>query len=456
MKRSSFALFLVAAVFILVPAAHAQQSPPPTCTLSASAGVVQKGGTVNLRWQSTNAVSGTITSIGSVGPSGIQGVIPTQTTEYVGVFAGAGGTARCSVTVIVTLPSGGTTVPTGSTPSTQTQSGQGQTTEVSTSPNTFPTAPGLSGSEAALTSQTGGLVPCIGTDCQACHLASLVQNIIKFLIMLAIPLAALLFAVAGAMYFTTEVTNQKERAKAIIKKGIIGFIIALSAFLVVNTIFYILFDPQQFPGSTWTTIQCTDNRQVTGGSIQNVLNRVLGRQQPAAPVPGGSPPSTISGGTEIYCDEEGSCYQDGQPYTPPTTSPGSQTTPYSHQDAYATMSSNGICVSWSGSTACQSNPDRTSLQGLQPTTIFGVTELKSACNCDIRVTAGTEGGHAAGTYSHGNGYKLDLGFNTQLDSYITTVGQRQSTRSDGAALYRIGNGLYARETTHWDVVWLPQ
>ena len=183
MKHKRLALFFALAAVILAPVfASAQQSPPPGCTLSSSAGVVQKGGTVNLRWQSANAVSGTITSIGSVGPSGIQGVIPTQTTEYVGMFSGSGGTARCSVTVIVTLPGGGTSPPSG---------------EVGNS--AFPEAPSVQTGQPDIRSETEGLVPCTGLNCQACHLASLVQNIIKFLIMLAIPIAALLFAVAGAM-----------------------------------------------------------------------------------------------------------------------------------------------------------------------------------------------------------------------------------------------------------------
>lgn len=281
MKHKRSALFFALAAVILAPAfASAQQGPPPTCTLSSSAGVVQKGGTVNLRWNSANAVSGTITSIGSVGPSGIQGVIPTQTTEYVGIFAGANGTARCTVTVIVTLPTGGTTLPPGGV-----QAPEGGN-------SAFPEAPSVQTGEPDIRSETGGLVPCTGLNCQACHLASLVQNIIKFLIMLAIPIVALLFAVAGAMYFSSEVTNKKEQAKKIIQKAVVGFIIAISAWMVVNTVLYILFEPPQ-GGGNWLTIQCVSDSQRRGtspqnsGSILQVLNNVLGVVPPPTQFPAG-------------------------------------------------------------------------------------------------------------------------------------------------------------------------
>jgi hypothetical protein len=306
MKHSSFALFLLAAAFVFVPAAHAQQGPPPTCTLSASAGVVQKGGTVNLRWQSSNAVSGTITSIGGVGPSGIQGVIPTQTTEYVGVFAGPGGTTRCSVTIIVTLPTGGTTAPT------QTESGPA--TDVSTAPNTFPTVPDISAGEAVLTSETGGLVPCTGLNCQACHLASLVQNIIKFLIMLAIPLAALLFAVAGAMYFSSEISHKKEKAKEIIKKGVVGFIIALSSWLVVNTVFYILFEPPA--GGSWFTVQCvSDSQRPQTGKLGPTVSALIGGAAPPRQIPVSAPTGGVNATPVGEC-AAGYTFLDGLCYSP--------------------------------------------------------------------------------------------------------------------------------------------
>ncbi|MDI6717725.1 MAG: hypothetical protein QMD86_01600 [Patescibacteria group bacterium] len=39
-------------------------------------------------------------------------------------------------------------------------------------------------------------------------------------------------------------------------------------------------------------------------------------------------------------------------------------------------------------------------------------------SCPIFITGGTENGHADGQFSHGNGYKLDVAPNTQLDTYI--------------------------------------
>src|SRR3989344_2288853 len=48
------------------------------------------------------------------------------------------------------------------------------------------------------------LVLCDGINCQLCSLASLAQNIIKFTLLIAIPLSAILFAYAGALYVTAR------------------------------------------------------------------------------------------------------------------------------------------------------------------------------------------------------------------------------------------------------------
>lgn len=92
--------------------------------------------------------------------------------------------------------------------------------------------------------------------------------------------------------------------------------------------------------------------------------------------------------------------------------------------------------------------NQTCVNGLQPSTIEGVKTIKQNCNCDVTITGGTECGHAQGTYSHENGYKLDLRPNQNLDNYI----QRQGC---GKQLYvkckgKDGN-VYYYEGDHWDV-----
>ncbi len=99
-------------------------------------------------------------------------------------------------------------------------------------------------------------------------------------------------------------------------------------------------------------------------------------------------------------------------------------------------------------------PPQTSLEGMRQNTINEIVNIQRNCGCNIVVTGGTEGGHSAGANSHANGYKVDLGLNTNLNNYVernfTPVGIRSN---DGARLWRAPNGtVYARESNHWDIL----
>lgn len=84
------------------------------------------------------------------------------------------------------------------------------------------------------------LVPCNGTTtpCNYTALITLIKNIVNFLVFgLAVPLAAISFAVAGVMILTAGGnTGQVERAKEIFWNVVIGLVVALSAWLIVNAI----------------------------------------------------------------------------------------------------------------------------------------------------------------------------------------------------------------------------
>ena len=84
------------------------------------------------------------------------------------------------------------------------------------------------------------LVPCNGTTepCTFVKIIELVKNIIKFLVFsLAVPLAAISFAIAGVMILTAGGnTGQVEKAKEIFWNVLWGLIVALSAWLIVNAI----------------------------------------------------------------------------------------------------------------------------------------------------------------------------------------------------------------------------
>ena len=83
----------------------------------------------------------------------------------------------------------------------------------------------------------GGLVPCKGIDCNFNHLIILAKNIIKFLIIVAAPLAAIMFVYAGWLYMTAQGDSGKvSQAHDIFRTVFFGFIFILGAWLAVYTI----------------------------------------------------------------------------------------------------------------------------------------------------------------------------------------------------------------------------
>jgi len=104
------------------------------------------------------------------------------------------------------------------------------------------------------------------------------------------------------------------------------------------------------------------------------------------------------------------------------------------------------------------------LNGIKSQTLNEVLSLASSVGSNnVFVSAGTEGcgttTHAAGAYSHCNGYKADLRLNANLNNYITQNFQKISNRtSDGAQQYVSPSGvIYALEPNaklgpHWDVL----
>ncbi|MDO8240577.1 MAG: hypothetical protein Q7T51_01135 [Candidatus Moranbacteria bacterium] len=113
----------------------------------------------------------------------------------------------------------------------------------------------------------------------------------------------------------------------------------------------------------------------------------------------------------------------------------------------------GISVNRPNSCPVGQGTGCTSTAGLRESTINGLANLKTACNCNLTLTGGSEDGHASTTiYNHANGYKADLGLNSSLTSYVKNNYTPAGTRSDGAAMYKDTSGnIYAVEEDHWDI-----
>lgn len=126
-----------------------------------------------------------------------------------------------------------------------------------------------------------------------------------------------------------------------------------------------------------------------------------------------------------------------------------------HADAAAQLKKAGIPSTSSGGCSDWNRNSCTSFTNINKATISGVIAFKKASNCTVVITGGTEKGHASGTYSHRNGYKVDV--STQypcVDTYITRTFKKAGKRGDGAAQYKSPAGnVYAREGSHWDVTY---
>jgi len=74
-------------------------------------------------------------------------------------------------------------------------------------------------------------------ECNLCHLAQLAERVINFIVKVSFVIAALLFATAGAFYFTAGADpGRVSSARKILTDTVIGIVIILTAWLVVNVL----------------------------------------------------------------------------------------------------------------------------------------------------------------------------------------------------------------------------
>nr|WP_042188120.1 hypothetical protein [Kibdelosporangium sp. MJ126-NF4]CEL17750.1 hypothetical protein [Kibdelosporangium sp. MJ126-NF4]CTQ91026.1 hypothetical protein [Kibdelosporangium sp. MJ126-NF4] len=124
-------------------------------------------------------------------------------------------------------------------------------------------------------------------------------------------------------------------------------------------------------------------------------------------------------------------------------------TKLTHAQATSRMRAAGITWSSSGNCSDRNKPTCTSFEQVNLATIQGAETLKGATGCALNITGGTETGHASGTYSHWNGYKLDFALSTCLTNYV-----RNTFTSIGGNQWRSGSGnIYYLESNHWDVTY---
>ncbi|MCA9363883.1 hypothetical protein KC727_01545 [Candidatus Kaiserbacteria bacterium] len=277
-----------------------------------------------------------------------------------------------------------------------------------------------------------GLVPCTGPDCNACHLVTLAQKVLRWLIGFSVVVAGVIIAWAGfRMTMAAGNTGELEQAKGMIWNALIGIVIILGAWLVIDTLM------KAFVGDSiggeygpWNQIQCVDQ-----GSV-------VGTQDSAAGYTSGGELNSSKGGASLLTANVG-----GTP---------------SHLKNFATLQAAGIGVSASGDCPHRNQKDCTSLDGMKPKTVQSIVDFKNECggNCDVVVTGGTEIGHMGGTApgTHGGGDKYDIRPTDSVNQYMNggtfsdaTVGGRRGRLNRGTKTFCVREDI-GTSNEHWDCI----
>jgi len=271
--------------------------------------------------------------------------------------------------------------------------------------------------------QFGPIVPEVCRTC-ACGFGgvlAIVQNVVNFIISISIIFATIIMVWAGGLYIVSA-TNPESRSTAnkMLLNAVIGILIVLSAWLVVDFVMKTLYNNGSEFGP-WNSI-------LLGGTGNSCVVA-----KPTSPLFSGNITAVPGAGTGAGSD---------------VITSGTAT----HQANAARLQAAGISISSSGNCADKRNGACTSLDGMKQNTVDQAIAIKQACTgCTIIVTGGTEVGHEETTTGHSAGYKIDLGTNAQLNAYIRSL-TPTTPRANGDPRYldKCGNE-YADEGNHWDI-----
>lgn len=115
-------------------------------------------------------------------------------------------------------------------------------------------------SPALVVADDDRLLPCgpgTGEDCNICHLFELIDNVLQFAMFKIVPVLAGLMLIIGGVwfYFSGASEENRRRARAILTSVVIGIVLILSAWIVVNTI--LVETGIVEGGSLWYDIDCS-------------------------------------------------------------------------------------------------------------------------------------------------------------------------------------------------------
>lgn len=244
-----------------------------------------------------------------------------------------------------------------------------------------------------------------------------INNLISFLLTIAIVFVApIMIAYSGFLFVVNPVNaGGKEQAKKILTNTIVGIVIALAGWLIVDAIMAVLYDKDKF-GKTWSEL-------ITSGTANICIPLAGSLRQAVPPVPGVTvaPPVTGDEAT-VRTMLTAAGISINKPPCPANTR---------YQDV------SGGC---------------TTVGGLNSNTINQIIGIKNRCG-SVQVTGGNELGHADGGQSHTTGYKIDLA--TNIDGCITGGSggyfSAAGARGGNARYLDSCGNEYVRESSHWDI-----
>ena len=104
-------------------------------------------------------------------------------------------------------------------------------------------------------------------SCDLCALFETIQNVVNFLIELAFAVVIIMSIYGGIrMYFSGSNPSSRQAAIKVITNAIIGLVIVLTSWIIVNTIITFLAKPGSAP-TFWTKINCSPS-EMTGESTE--------------------------------------------------------------------------------------------------------------------------------------------------------------------------------------------
>lgn len=218
---------------------------------------------------------------------------------------------------------------------------------------------------------------------QACHLVTLVDNIVSFATYVAVFIATVMFAYAGFLYVTAASRpDNLNQAKGIFGKVFLGLLLVLGAWLIINLVMSVLFNEEI--GGSWTSIDCVAVRDIP--------------TQPDPRETGPIPSPRVPDGPDAERE----------------------------QAVRVILNSCGLCINDQECDTRDGNGD-TEVGNFNEATTQYACELRRLCDglvegdCELVVTGGSElryhdGGTRSG--SHGGGDKFDLRVTERLEEYI--------------------------------------